>query len=477
MFCVVYISDFAPGLQIALVHNHFWKNGEIWIEYFCIFFFQKKASVSQSVLILAARYLINRIHVEAILGPNSWEESSAVAEVGHQFNVPILSLSDSCPPWATWRWPSFIQASPSTSMQSKAVAAILESGKWSRVNLIYEDIESVSFDILNHLYTALRDSQVEVSGLLPLPPHASFDTLHAELAKLKRGQCRVFVVHAGLDLAQRVFHKAKEMKMMEREYVWITTDAATSMVHSLNSSIISSMQGVVGVRRYFPDQEKDFNRFSDKFTRGFRRRFPDEKNHDPGILALQAYDAAWAVGSAMYAGGEKLLRRIVETEFAGLSGEIQFHGRKLAPVNDFQIINVIGKSYLELGFWSYGLGFSRFKDDAAEHNMSMDILGRVYWPGGPMSTPRGWDLPTVSNPLVIGVPNTSITNKFVKVEFDPNTNDYKFSGFSIEVFNKTVQQLNYALPYKLIPFNGSYTDLVKQVELKVITDSLLSWLF
>lgn len=442
------------------------------MEYLCIFIYFFFSSISQSVLILAARYLINKIHVQAILGPNSWEESSAVAEVAHEFNVPVLSLSDSSPPWATRRWPSFIQASPSTSMQSKAVAAILESWKWSRVKLIYEDTESVSSHILNHLYAALRHSQVQVTGLLPLPPHASFDTLHAELAKLKRGQCRVFVVHAGLDLAQRVFHKAKEMKMMESEYVWITTDAATSMAHSLNSSVISSMQGVVGVRRYFPDQGKGFNGFSDKFTRGFRRRFPDEKNHDPGILALQAYDATWAVGSAMNAGGEKLLQRIVEMNFDGLSGEIQFHGRKLAPVNDFQIINVIGKSYMELGFWSYGLGFSRLKDDASKHNVSMDILGRVYWPGGPMSNPRGWDLPTVSNPLVIGVPNTSITNKFVKVEFDPNKMDYTFSGFSIEVFNKVVQQLNYALPYQLIAFNGSYTDLVRQVELKVITDSL-----
>ncbi|KAH6780908.1 hypothetical protein C2S52_012145 [Perilla frutescens var. hirtella] len=421
----------------------------------------------------AARYLINRIRVEAILGPNSWEESSAVAEVAHQLNdvVPILSLSDSSPPWATARWPSLILASPPAPAQTKAVAAILESWKWSRVNIIYEDTESVSSDILNNLYSALHDAQVRVSGLLPLPPSASLDanSLQAELEKLKRGQCRVFVVHAGVALAERVFEKAKEMKMMERDFVWITTDATTSMVHSINASVIEFMQGVVGVRRYFPHRGNDFYQFCDKFSRSFRRKFPDEKNHDPGIFALQAYDAARAVGSAMNAqrrNGRTLMEEIVEVKFDGLSGKIEFHDRRLAPVNEFEIINVVGRSYWEVGLWSDdGLGFSRV--NSPEHNVSMEILGRVFWPGAPVTTPRGWDLPTISNPLRIGVPNTSLTNKFVKVEYNPATMKYEISGFSIQVFNKTVEQLKYALPYELIPYQGRYTDLVKQVESKV----------
>ncbi|KAI3457399.1 hypothetical protein Pfo_014062 [Paulownia fortunei] len=417
----------------------------------------------------AAGYLINKNHVQAILGPNSWEESSAVAEVGHQFDVPILSLSDSTPPWATRHWPFFIQASPSTSNQMKSVSAIIESWKWRRVNVIYEDTDSASTDILNHLYGAFQDVDVQMSGLVSLPSFASFDTLHEELEKLKSGQCRVFVVHASLALAERVFRKAKEMKMMEREYVWITMDSTTSLVHSMNASVISSMQGVLGVRRYFPDTGEEFHNFCVKFLGSFHKKYPEEKNHDPGMFALQAYDATWAVGSAISAGsknGQQILEKIEETDFNGLSGKIQFKDRKLAPINQFQIINVIGKSYQELGFWSDGLGFSTVIDNTAEYSFSMEILGRVFWPGGPWSTPRGWDLPTISNPLIIGVPNGSITNKFVKVEYDPITNNYNFSGFSIEVFNRTVRHLNYSLPYHFIPFPGTYTDLVKQVQLK-----------
>ncbi|KAG8386378.1 hypothetical protein BUALT_Bualt03G0142600 [Buddleja alternifolia] len=418
----------------------------------------------------AARHLMNKNHVQAILGPNSWEESSAVAEVAKQFDVPILSFSDSTPPWATTHWPFFIQASPTTTNQMKALADIIQSWQWRRVTVIYEDTNSAANNILNHLSGALKDVDVQMSRLVPLPSFATCKMLHEELEELKKENCRVFVVHAGLALATRVFEKAKEMEMMESGYVWIATDPTTSLVHSLNASVISSMQGVLGVRRYFPDTGRNFLDFYSKFERMFRGKYPEEKNHEPGISALQAYDATLAVGLAINASvksGRKILENIEEIDFDGLNGKIQFKERKLTPTNQFQIINVIGKSsYRELGFWSVGLGFSTVNESKGVYNSSMDSLGPVIWPGGPWTTPRGWDIPTISNPLIIGVPNVSITNKFVKVEFDPSTNNYNFSGFSIQVFEKAVQNLKYPLPYKFIPFNGSYSDLVEQVRLK-----------
>ncbi|PIN20884.1 Glutamate-gated kainate-type ion channel receptor subunit GluR5 [Handroanthus impetiginosus] len=417
----------------------------------------------------AARHLIKKSRVQVILGPHSWQESSAVAEVGQQYDVPILSLSDFMPSWATRRWPFLIQASPSTFKEMKAVADIIKSWEWHRVNVIYEDMDSASSDILNHLYGALQTADVEMNRLVPLPSFATSETLHEELERLKREPCRVFVVHVGLALAERVFGMAKEMKMMEKDYVWISTDSTTSLVHSMNASVVSWMQGVLGVRRYFPDTGQNFKIFHMKFLKRFHQKYPEEKNRDPGIFALMAYDAIWTVGLAINTGNEtvvQILRNFEEMNRNGLSGKIQFKDRKLAPVDRFQIINIIGKSYRELGFWSDELGFSTATENTVVYNFSMESLGHVFWPGGPWSTPRGWDLPTISNPLRIGVPNSSLTNKFVKVECDPHTKNYTFSGFSIEVFNKTAQKLKYFLPYQFIPYGGNYTDLVKQVELK-----------
>ncbi|KAL2523539.1 Glutamate receptor 2.7 [Abeliophyllum distichum] len=392
----------------------------------------------------AARNLIKRKHVQAILGLRTWEELSAVNDVCKQSNVPILSFADSGSSWVTENWPFLIQASPRTYKQMKAVAAMIQSWGWHRVNVIYEDSGSMANEIIPHLYEALQEGDAKISNLVPLPSFANSSLLHEKLRKLKREQCRVFVLHTSLSLAARVFEKAKEMKMMEKDYVWITTDSTMSLVHSVNPSLISSMQGVLG-------------------------KYPEEKNHEPGIFALQAYDAIWIVGLAMQEGNMKsnqILEKIAAVEFNGLSGKIQFKERKLAPANQFQIINIIGKSYRELGFWSDGLGFSKLINTAPRYNFSMQILGGIFWPGATSTVPRGWDFPTISNPLRIGVPNGSLTDFFVKVEYHSSTSTYSFSGFSLEVFEKTVSGLKYFLPYKFIPYGGNYTDLVMQVQLK-----------
>ncbi|XP_022848462.1 glutamate receptor 2.8-like isoform X1 [Olea europaea var. sylvestris] len=420
---------------------------------------------------LAARHLISKNKVEVILGPRSWEETSTVAEVSENYDVPILSFADSSPLRAAERWPFLIQAAAGTHIQMKAVANIIQSWGWRRVNVIYEDTDSTANGISPYLYGALQAVDVEISNLLPLPSFGNSSLLHEELGNLKKEQCRVFVVHTSLELATRVFGVAKEKKMMEKEYVWITTDSITSSVHSMNFSLISSMQGVVGVRNSFLETGPHFNSFSTRFYGIFGRKYPEEKHHEPGIFALQAYDAVRIVGLAMNeptkSNGWQLLESILKTDFNGLSGNIRFKGKKLESATRFQIINIIGKHYRELGFWTENLGFSHTIDHGV-YNLSMESLGDVIWPGlgGRSSAPRGWDLPTIENPLKIGVPNGSITNKFVKVDYDSSTDKYTFSGFSLDVFDETARHLKYSLQYKFVPFGGNYNDLVMKVQSK-----------
>ncbi|MCD7462992.1 hypothetical protein HAX54_049757 [Datura stramonium] len=263
------------------------------------------------------------------------------------------------------------------------------------------------------------------------------------------------------------------MKMMEKGYTWITTNDIASLIHSMNASSIRSMQGVLGIQSYFPETGQKFQDFHLRFRIKFGSEHPHEAIRDPSIFAIQAYDATWALALALASMEDQpnmnLLDHILSTQYDGLSGNIEFIGRKLAPVWRFRIINVIRKSYRDLGFWSDGFGFSEIIDESSGtkliYNTSMECLGHVIWPGGPWSaTPRGWKIPTVYDPLIIGVPNnTFMTNHFVNVEYDYSTGNYSFSGFSIEVFETTTKYLPYDLPYKFIPFQGNYNALVEQV--------------
>lgn len=404
--------------------------------------------------------------MQAILGPHTWEETSLVAEVGSENQTPIVSFAEPTPNWAAELWPFLVQASHNQLKQMEAIAAIVKSFEWHQVTVIYQDRDSSSNEILPGLSHALRQVSAEIGQLVAVPPLGS-SSLIRELEKLQRDQCRIFIVHLSLPLALQLFEKAREMKMMEKDYVWITTDPITSLVHSFNASTISSMQGVIGVKSYFPESEStQFEGFHRRFRKRFSSEYPEEDNNDPGVFAAQAYDAARTVALAVTQSkhkGRHLLENILQSDFHGLSGRIRFTDQKLAPQHIFQITNVIGKSYRELGYWSDGLGFTHTIGGSDTSSSSMKDFGPVFWPGGPLYTPKGWIASTSSKPLRIGVPTGSTFKQYVKAEKDTLGNNYSFSGLAIDLFEETLIELPYHLPYDFFPFDGTYDSLVEQI--------------
>ncbi|TXG54187.1 hypothetical protein EZV62_019443 [Acer yangbiense] len=103
----------------------------------------------------------------------------------------------------------------------------------------------------------------------------------------------------------------------------------------------------------------------------------------------------------------------------GLSGKIGFKNGKLAENSTFQIINVV--------------------------------------------VPKGWSSSNEEQPLKIGVPANGAINQFVRVSYDLRRNGTYVSGFSVKVFEAVVNRLPYHLPYVLVPFYGSYDDMVEQI--------------
>ncbi|PON92788.1 Ionotropic glutamate receptor, metazoa [Trema orientale] len=422
---------------------------------------------------LAARHLITRKGVQAILGPDTWEEISLVAKVGTGNQIPVLPLVNANPKWATQLWPFLVQISPNKLNQMKAIAAIVQSWEWYQVNVLYEDNSLMINDVLPHLSSALREVGAEITRLVALPPFVS-SSMTEELERLKEGQCRVFIVHSSVEFGLKLFEKAREMKMVEKDYVWITTDAITNLVHSFNASTFSSMQGVLGVKSYLREDEPHWQDFYHGFRKRFSSEYPKEYNYEPGIFAVQAYDATWTLALAMIRGnkkgGQELLKQIFKSDFHGMSRKIQFDDRRVAPEHIFQIINVVGKGYNELGFWSDQFGFSETISKNTSYNSSMRGLGQVFWPGRPWYNPKGWTISTSSNPLKIGVPTNSLFKQFVNVEQGHDdhlgNSNHSVSGFAVDVFTAMVEKLPFYLPHYFVPFDGSYNELVEQIHLK-----------
>ncbi|KAJ6301736.1 hypothetical protein OIU77_015950 [Salix suchowensis] len=324
---------------------------------------------------LEAKELIDTLHVQAIIGPHTWEEVSLVAEIARETQVPILSFADTAPEWAAERWPSLLQASPDKRVQMKAIAAIVQSWNWHQVTAIYEDTDSSARGVIPHLHDALRE---------------------------------------------------------------------------------------VNSESYFPKMGQDFESFNQRFRASFCRKYPQEEQRGPGIYAVQAYDSMRTIALALNKngskrGGKELLENILDTDFPGLSGKVKFKNQKVASAEIFQIVNVIGMSYNELGYWSNGVGF--YENIDGNKSKSMIDLGRVLWPGGARDDPNGWTT------LRIGVPSSSGYKEYVNVEND-GPSGKNFSGFTIEVFKETIKSIPFFPSYDFYGFDGDYNELVEQIHLK-----------
>ncbi|CAK9135315.1 unnamed protein product [Ilex paraguariensis] len=437
----------------------------------------------------AAIDLIDRKHAEAIVGPLTLHEASVVRELNNVTkDIPIMSIAPIppiSPPLLPPQPPSFIQMSNDLTTHMQCIAAIVGHFRWRKVTAIYEQSTSLSTD--SELIIHLSDSLLAVDSVIErhtaFPPISSLTNtrnfIEEELKKLRSKSNRVFIlIQSSLDFAAILFEKAKQMGMMEKGYVWIVTDDIASLLDSVDPSAISNMQGVIGFKTNFIDTTESYRQFRLRFRRNFRSEHPEEEEHsDPSIFALRAYDATLAIARAMQISqGERnskgLINHILSSDFEGLSGRIRFNKGQLSELPIFRIINVIGKSYREVTFWSPLFGFSQ--DFIKRVGMKMRVgnglvgeLGSIYWPGSDQSVPKGWSLGEGEKPMKIGVPARGAFNQFVNVNYDPSRNETSVTGFSIEVFEAAVNRLPYDLPYVLVPYYGSYDEMVAEVHNKV----------
>ncbi|XP_006852519.2 glutamate receptor 2.7 isoform X2 [Amborella trichopoda] len=432
----------------------------------------------------------------ALVAVPTWPEAAFVAQLATRSQIPLVSLSAPAP--GPPSYPFVLHVSNNYLLEMQAIAAMIASYGWRRVNFIY-DLHSGDV-ILASLTEALTAVGSEIDQRSVFPELKSLsespeNDIKEELQRLKASQTRVFVVHtASMALGSLIFREAKKMGMMEQGYVWIVTDSLSSLLESMNSSTISSMQGVLGVRSFFSETHET-RAFSLRFQRRFLMEYPEEECGKPSIHGLRAYDTIKLLAQSMqkstetrrnhgstlspkyetqtiwnltiFEEGPTLLAEIISTESRGLSGEIMFRNTEVQGLGVVEIVNVFGKSYIEKGFWRPELGFWR---DGERNSSSMHVLGQVTFPGPSYVTPKGWAEPSDGKKMRIGVPIKKGFKQFVEIKHynASSRNETEVIGFAIDVFEEVVKRLPYALPYEFVPFNGSYDELVDQVYVKDI---------
>ncbi|KAK1422709.1 hypothetical protein QVD17_17995 [Tagetes erecta] len=431
----------------------------------------------------SASDLINKRNVQVIIVTNTWEETALVAKIGQHAKVPVISLinTDVSQPLSRLQWPFLVQKTNlDMSDEIKFIASIVQSYNWKRVIVVYEDnmygdeYKAVSLlsDALQKIGSFIERSVIVPHFTSPFDPEESIRKNLGDVLTTK--QSRVFIVlKSSLQATTRVFEEANKLGLMGQDSVWIVGDSYSSFLDSLDTSVFQLMQGALGVKAYYSGKSDEFLDFKSNFKRVFRSNYPEEDRFEPGIYAIRAYDSIETIslafdhfGSSNNPNSEKLLDAIRSSNFSSLTGMIDFQDEKLPEL--FQLVNIIGKSYKPLGFWSPRSGFSNTLRLEGHHSL---IQLAINWPGDLISRiPKGWAMPSNAKKMKIGVPESVSLERFVKVEWIESSNETKYSGFCIDVFESVVSVLEdiygYTLPYEFVNLTGSYNDMVDKVYFK-----------
>ncbi|KAK2658040.1 hypothetical protein Ddye_011092 [Dipteronia dyeriana] len=244
------------------------------------------------------------------------------------------------------------------SDQAKGIATVIKAFNWRDVIFIYEDNNS-GRDFFPHMFDSLQVANIHIAHRICIPCSPSDEYIIAKLSMIKNFHAKVFVVHMSHSLAPLFFLNANKLEMMSTGYVWIVTDTIMSFLHSMETSVVESMQGVLGFKPYIPESKELRN-----FTLRWRRKMYIGHDHPVGEVAeldvygVLAYDTVWALARAaqrlksndISQRGLMFYEEILKsTGFKGLSGDFKIINGKLVS-RGFEIVNVIGKAVLQYGF-------------------------------------------------------------------------------------------------------------------------------
>ncbi|MED6203635.1 hypothetical protein PIB30_001333 [Stylosanthes scabra] len=357
----------------------------------------------RNVLTAAAQALdlIKNEQVEAVIGPVTSMEAMFVINLGDKAHVPILTFSATSPSLSSLHTPYFFQIAQKDTTQVEAITAIIQAFGWKEVVPIYVD-NTFGQGLIPSLTNSLQKAYIRVPYLTPIDFSASDDAIEKELYKLMTMQTRVFVVHMTPPLGTRLFSIAKTIGMMDHGYVWILTDGMANFFNSLDSSIMESMEGVLGVRPYIP-RTRQLLDFRARWKQHFLRDNPTLVDINLNALGIWAYDATTALAMAVEKldttlsgfthvsnnsshvtdlesfgvsrNGEKLREALSNVRFKGVGGDFKLVGNGELQASPFEILNVIDALPYALPF-----DFIPFEKSNGEMAGTYDdLISQVYY--------------------------------------------------------------------------------------------------
>lgn len=433
----------------------------------------------------------------AIIGPQTSGMAHILSHLANELHIPMLSFTALDPSLSSLQYPYFIQTAPNDLYQMTAIADMVSYFGYREVVTIFTDDEQSRGSIIA-LGDKLAERRCKISYKAVLPPEAlaTPSEIMNALIEVSMMESRVIVVHAYSVIGLQVFDLAYKLGMMGKGYVWIATAWLSTVLDSLPVSVATakSIQGALALRPHTVDSKR-----KEEFLSRWNKLSNGSIGFNP--YGLFAYDTVWMIANAVktfldhggtisfsnnsnlsglgggtlnlgalstFDGGSQLLHNILQTNMTGLAGQVAFELAYKSLIRPaFDILNIVGRSYKQIGYWSNYSGLSIVPPEvlytkAPNHSSSSQQLDHVVWPGQTTDKPRGWVFPNNGRKLRIGIPYRASFKAFVSK--DENTSE--IHGYCIDVFLAAINLLPYAVPYKFVLYgdgqkNPSYAELVR----------------
>jgi glutamate receptor, ionotropic, plant len=446
--------------------------------------------------------------VIAIIGPQCSPIAHIISYVANELQVPLMSFASDAT-LSSIQFPFFVRTMPSDLYQMAAVAAVIDYYQWKIVTAIYVD-DDYGRNGIAALDDELTARRCKISFKIGFRSNAKKSDLLNLLVTVSNMESRVIILHTGSEPGLKLLSLANGLNMMGNGYVWIATDWLSAYLDansSVSAETINGMQGVLTVRPHTPKSKVKSNLVSKWSSLSKKYNHSDLRTSAYGFYV---YDSVWTVARALDAFfddggrisftndsrlrdetggtlhleamsvfdmGNKLLNKIRNVNFTGVSGQVQFNAQFELIRPAYDIISIIGNGMRTIGFWS---NYTRLLSTVLPEDLyskppntslANQQLYDVIWPGETAQRPRGWAFPSNAKELKIGVPNRFSFKDFVSK--DNATGSMK--GYCIDVFTQALALLPYPVTYRFIPFgngteNPHYSQLVQMVADNVSVD-------
>lgn len=246
---------------------------------------------------ISAHALLEKNKIEAIIGGQTRMEAKFLAELGEEAEVPVISLSEPISSPALNKYHFVVQITQDEISQFRGMAATFEAFNLREVILIYEETD-IGRDV-TYLIDSFQEKKIFVKHKYAIAASSVTDEkIIEELQKILTLKSTIFVVHVTQQvLVSQLFTSSKKLGMMSEGYAWFLTATTMHLLHSVDLTLIESMQGVVGLKSHLPASKN-----LDNLTSSIRRKFyienPNIEVRELFSPTVLAYDSSWALAEA-----------------------------------------------------------------------------------------------------------------------------------------------------------------------------------